>query len=82
MIEHADRPREDNFGHSSKRYRVIFTFVLLALAWLSLTTSSVANENWPQFRGSGALGVVDLRKGEVLTIRDRGHDKFWGEEGL
>ena len=59
MIEHADRLREDNFGHSSKRYRVIFTFVLLALAWLSLTTSSVANENWPQFRGSGALGVVD-----------------------
>mgnify|MGYP001395548075 CR=1 FL=1 len=51
MIDHADRPREDNFGHSSKRYRVIFTFVLLALAWLSLTTSSVANENWPQFRG-------------------------------
>ena len=59
MIENAGRACEEHCWRVSERQRVIFTCVLVVLAWLSLPTVSIANDNWPQFRGSGALGVVD-----------------------
>ncbi len=59
MIENAGRACEEHCWRVPERQRVIFICVLVVLAWLSLPTVSIANDNWPQFRGSGALGVVD-----------------------
>ena len=59
MIKNVGRGCEEYCWRASERRRVIFTCVLVVLAWFSLSNTSIANENWPQFRGHGALGVVD-----------------------
>ena len=59
MIKNVGRGCEEYCWRASERRRVIFTCVLIVLAWFSLSNTSIANENWPQFRGHGALGVVD-----------------------
>ena len=59
MIKNVGRGCEEHYWRAPERRRVIFICVLVGLTWFSLTTTAIANENWPQFRGNGALGVVD-----------------------
>ena len=59
MIKNVGCGCDEHCRRAPERRRVIFTCVLVGLTWFSLTTTAIANENWPQFRGHGALGVVD-----------------------
>ena len=59
MIKNVGSGCEEQCWRATERRCVILTCVLVGLTWFSLTTTAIANENWPQFRGHGALGVVD-----------------------
>ena len=59
MIKNVGRVREEHCWRAPGRHLVSSTCVIVLSTWLGLTTTSSANENWPQFRGNGALGVVD-----------------------
>jgi outer membrane protein assembly factor BamB len=59
MIKNVGSGCEEQCWRATERRCVILACVLVGLTWFSLTTTAIANENWPQFRGHGALGVVD-----------------------